>query len=106
MTKPAESRGRVNAAVVHRQRMFLFGEICPTWRWRVKAKVPAGPHWSTKVRALQVAVDCSERNRQWSQRPTQRATQQCASVIGQKSAEAVVAAQAAKGRTRKHKEER
>ena len=42
MTKPAESRGRVNAAVVHRQRMFLFGEICPTWRWAVEAKVTSG----------------------------------------------------------------
>ena len=29
MTKPEVSRGRVNAAVVHRRRMFLFGEICP-----------------------------------------------------------------------------
>lgn len=28
MTKPAVSRSRVNAAVVHRRRMFLFGEIC------------------------------------------------------------------------------
>ena len=30
MTKPAVSRGRVNAAVVHGQRMFLFGESCAT----------------------------------------------------------------------------
>jgi len=30
MTKPAVSRGRVNAAVVHRRRMFLFGESCAT----------------------------------------------------------------------------
>jgi len=29
ITKPAVSRGRVNAAVVHRRLMFLFGEICP-----------------------------------------------------------------------------
>lgn len=29
MTKPEVSRGRVNAAVVHRRLMFLFGEICP-----------------------------------------------------------------------------
>ena len=28
MTKPAVSRGRVNAAVVHGRLMFLFGEIC------------------------------------------------------------------------------
>jgi hypothetical protein len=91
MTKPARSRGRVNAAVVHRRRMFLFGEICPTWRWAVEAKEPAGPYWSTKVQALRAAAACGERNRQWSRRPTQRAAQQCASVIGQKSAEGVVA---------------
>ena len=29
VTKPARSRGRVNAAVVHRRLTFLFGEICP-----------------------------------------------------------------------------
>ena len=29
VTKPAMSGGRVNAAVVHRRLMFLFGEICP-----------------------------------------------------------------------------
>ena len=30
VTKPAMSGGRVNAAVVHRRRMFLFGESCAT----------------------------------------------------------------------------
>jgi len=30
MTKPAVSRSRANAAVVHRKRMFLFGESCAT----------------------------------------------------------------------------
>ena len=30
ITKPGVTLDKVNAAVVHRQRMFLFGEICPT----------------------------------------------------------------------------
>ena len=37
ITKPKMSGGRVNAAVVHRRRMFLFGESCAAcgsvWLW-------------------------------------------------------------------------
>jgi hypothetical protein len=42
MTKPAVSRGRVNAAVVHRRLMFLFGEICPEWRCEFVVKSQSG----------------------------------------------------------------
>jgi len=32
MTKPMNSRDEVNGAVVHRQFMFLSGEVCSAWR--------------------------------------------------------------------------
>ena len=81
---------KVNAAVVHRKRMFLFGEICPTWRYWPRRRhqrgrlVDQGPgaRGTAAPRRAKQAVE---------PQPIQRAAQQCAGVIGQKSAEAVVA---------------
>ena len=105
MTKPAVSRGRVNAAVVHRQRMLLFGEICPAWRWRAEGEntsgatlVDQGPGAASGCR-LRRAKPAAE------PMPTQRLVQQCASAIGQKSAEAVVACES-EGPNMNDKEER
>jgi hypothetical protein len=82
MTKPARSRGRVNAAVVHRKRMFLFGEICPTRRWKVEAQVPAGPTGRSRSRRRgRLPLPASEPGSGAAIDP-QRAAQRCASVIG------------------------
>src|SRR5262249_4534985 len=65
-TKPRVTADRVNAAVVQRQLMFLFGEICAIercWSRRVYQRgllVDKGPG------ARGAAAQC-ERNRQWSQ---------------------------------------
>ena len=52
-TKPGVTADGVNAAVVHRKLMLLFGEICPTLRWsdRVEAR---GAGWLTKAQAFRV----------------------------------------------------
>jgi hypothetical protein len=70
-----------------------------------EAHIPEGP--TGRPRSRHIGSCRSVRAKQAVEpEPTQRAAQQCASVIAQKSAEAVVVARAAKGRTRKHKEER
>ena len=51
MTKPWGSADGVNAAVVHRGLMFLFGEICPTRRCLVSSSITSRAHWLTKVQA-------------------------------------------------------
>jgi hypothetical protein len=42
MTKPEVSRGRVNAAVVHRKRMFLFGESWAQGEVDLRRREPGG----------------------------------------------------------------
>jgi hypothetical protein len=45
ITKPKGTRDRVNAAVVHREIMNLFGEIGPAWRRRSgEGRLEAGPY--------------------------------------------------------------
>ena len=97
MTKPAVSRGRVNAAVVHRERMFLFGEICAGWRGECDRAVARRARWRTKAQAQRKVVGRCERIRQRTRSagPARRAAMR--GVIGQKSAEAVLAARAARG---------
>jgi len=70
----------------------------------VKAYVPAGP--TGRQGSGRTGSWRSARAKQAVEpQPTQRAVQQCTSVIAQNSAEAVVAAEAAKGPTRNHKED-
>jgi hypothetical protein len=42
MTKPTGTADRVNAAVVHRKRMFLLGEICPALRCKLLRRSQSG----------------------------------------------------------------
>jgi hypothetical protein len=56
---------KVNAAVVHRRRMFLFGEICPAWRCWSRRIYQRGPLVDQGPGARGTAALC-ERNRQWS----------------------------------------
>ena len=72
-----------------------------------EAHVPAGPTGRPRSRRAR-SCRLARANQAVEPQIAQRAAQQCVGVIGQKSAEAVVAAavKAVKGRTRKHKEER
>lgn len=91
-TKPKGPRNRVNGAVVQRQFTVLSGEVCPRAVWsamgvglRPLSKGKEKPPNSTVFRVSAAVGNVSR--------------------IGQKSAEAIVAAIAAKGRTVSNKEE-
>ncbi len=91
-TKPNGPRNRVNDAVVQRQFTFLSGEVCPAAVWSAKGvglrPISKGmePPPNPTVSPVSAAVGNVSR-------------------VRQKSAEAIVAAIAAKGRTVSNKEE-
>jgi hypothetical protein len=64
-TKSKGTRDRVNAAVVHREIMNLFGEICPAWQCRFLATyIARRVRWLNKAQACGEAADPRERRRQ------------------------------------------
>jgi len=62
--------------------MFLFGEICPTWRCKIVSWDTSRADWLTKVQAHGVLPPRCERSRQRTRDQAQRAAEQSASVIG------------------------
>ena len=72
--------------------MFLFGEICPTWRCEFVPWYTRRVHWLIKAQAHGVLPTHASERRQRTRERAQRAAEQSAGVTGQKSAEAVVAA--------------
>jgi hypothetical protein len=91
-TKPVGSGSTVNDAVVQRQFTVLSGEVCPGAAWsarevglRASPKELDHPPIPTAIEAARLTVTFSR--------------------TGQKSAEAIVAASAVKGRTVSYKEE-
>jgi hypothetical protein len=104
-TKPFGAVSKVNAAVVHGKMMFLLGEICST---------SGGGLTGKKTSKAILDLRRAPRNRGCQRlrlKPTANGrinTAHCAAmrgVMGQKSAEAIVVAQAMKGRTVTDKEE-
>lgn len=91
-TKPNGPRNRVNGAVVQRQFTVLSGEVCPAADWRAKG---------VGLRAISKGM---EKPPNPTVTPVSPAGGNV-SRVGQKSAEAIVAAVAAKGRTVSNKEE-
>lgn len=91
-TKPQGPRSGVNDAVVQGQFTVLSGEVCPGAVWR----------------AMGVGLRPSSKEMEMPPNPTVMPVSTVVgnvSRIGQKSAEAIVAARAAKGRTASNKEE-
>ena len=63
-TKSKGTRDRVNAAVVHREIMNLFGEICPAWQCRFLATyIARRVRWLNKAQARGNAAEPRERRR-------------------------------------------
>ena len=91
-TKPIGSGSTVNDAVVQRQFTVLSGEVCP------------GAAWSAKEGGLRASLKGLDNPPNPTATEAARLTATL-SRTGQKSAEAIVAAEAAKGRTVSHKEE-
>ena len=91
-TKPKGPRNRVNGAVVQRQFTVLSGEVCPVAVWRAKGVGlrPILKGMETPPNPTVIPVSTAVGN---------------VSRVGQKSAEAIVAAVVAKGRTVSNKEE-
>ncbi len=91
-TKPKGPRNRVNDAVVQRQFTVLSGEVCPRAVWRAKGvglrSISKGMEQPPNPTVIPVSAAVGNVSR-----------------VGQKSAEAIVAAMVAKGRTVSHKEE-
>ncbi len=69
--------------------MFLFGEICPTWRCEVVSWDTSRADWLTKVQAHGVLPPGVSEAGSARAIERERAAEQSASVIGQKSAEAI-----------------
>ena len=91
-TKPIGSGSTVNDAVVQRQFTVLSGEVCPGADWRARGvglrPILKGMEKPPNPTVFPVSTSAGNVSR-----------------VGQKSAEAIVAAIAAKGRTVSHKEE-
>jgi len=102
---------KVNAAVVHGKRMFLFGEICAWGDGSLKRDSPEGPNWSTKAQASRWLPTGDERTRQHTTKghsasSSNRWRERTEVSRGRRSRHPRARRGTAKGRTRTDKEER